>query len=229
MHVWSISLNAAPGLLKTCEGALSPEERARASRFHFSLHREQFVVARGVLRYLLSHYIDIPAPRIRFSEGAHGKPELLEKPRYAFNVSHSGGLAMYAVSDLREVGIDIEQHRQMDDLEGIASRYFAPDEARALEQFSTEQRGAAFFRCWSRKEAVVKAIGAGLSLPLDSFCVSIDDQGDPRVQGRLPGGIWTLFDVTPRSGYSAALAVEGAPREVYCARTEEPDKLLSCL
>lgn len=222
-------MNAAPDLLSKCEESLSPEERARANRFHFSLHRDQFVIARGVLRYLLSHYIDIQAPLIRFAEGAHGKPELLEKPRYRFNVSHSGGLAMYAVCDLHEVGIDIEQHREMDDLEGIASRYFAPEEVQALEQFPAEQRAAAFFRCWSRKEAIVKAIGTGLSLPLDSFCVSVENRADPQVQGRLPAGTWTLFDVTPRPGYSAALAVQGAPREVYCARTEEPDKLLRYL
>jgi 4'-phosphopantetheinyl transferase len=170
---------------------LSWEERARANRFHFAIHREHFVVARGILRYLLSHYVEIPASRIRFTEGPHGKPELAEKPRYGFNVTHSGGLAMYAVSDLREVGIDVEQHREMDDLAGIARRFFAPDEVDALEQLSPEDRQAAFFRCWSRKEAVVKAIGAGLSLPLDSFCVSLGEQPDPLVQGRLPGGMWT--------------------------------------
>jgi 4'-phosphopantetheinyl transferase len=208
---------------------LSPEELTRANRFHFPLHRDQFVVARGVLRYLLSHYMEIPASRIRFAEGAHGKPELLEKPRYGFNVSHSGGLAMYAVSDLGEIGIDIEQHREMDDVEGIAKRFFAPEEVWALEQLSAEERRAAFFRCWSRKEAVVKAIGAGLSLPLDSFCVSIDDNPELSVQGRLPGGMWTLFDVTPRCGYSAALAAQGAPLGIYCARTEEPAKLLGYL
>ena len=187
------------------------------------------MVARGVLRHLLGHYIEIPAARIRFAEGPHGKPELLEKPRYGFNVSHSGGLAMYAVSDLREVGIDIEQHREMEDMEGIARRYFAPEEVNVLEELSPEQRPAAFFRCWSRKEAVVKASGAGLSLPLDTFCVSLDEDPDPRIQGRLPGGMWTLFDVTPRSGYSAALAAQGTPQEIYCAPPEEPAKLLRCL
>lgn len=193
------------------------------------MHREYFVVARGVLRYLLGHYTGIPAARIRFAEGAHGKPELAEKPRYGFNVTHSGGFAMYAVSDLRDVGIDIEQHREMDDLDGIARRFFAPGEVDALEQLPPEARRAAFFRCWSRKEAVVKAIGAGLSLPLDSFCVSIEEQPDPVVQGRLPGGMWTLFDVTPRSGYAAALAAKGVPGGIYCAQTEEAAKLVKLL
>jgi len=126
------------------------------------------------------------------------------------------------------VGIDIEQHRATDDLESIAKHYFAPGEVAALEKITPEDRNAAFFRCWSRKEAFVKAVGAGLSLPLDSFCVSLDEHPVPAIQGRPQrdgARAWMLFDVTPGSGYSAALVTEGMPEAIRCTRVEDAAKL----
>jgi 4'-phosphopantetheinyl transferase len=114
-------------------------------------------------------------------------------------------------------------------LESIAKHYFARDEVAGLATLSPENRNAAFFRCWSRKEAFVKALGAGLSLPLDSFCVSIDEEPDAAIQGQPLGSSaaeWRLFDVTPRAGYSAALVTEGQPGAIYCALAEDPAKLV---
>lgn len=210
------------------EQVLSPEEQSRAGRFRFSVHRRHFVAARGVLRYLLGHYASIPAGDIRFKEGPYGKPEMPGSGGIRFNVSHSGELGLYAIAVQREVGADIEQHRPMDDLESVSRHYFASREVAELEQVALPDRNAAFFRCWSRKEAFVKALGAGLSLPLDSFCVSIGEEPELTIEGQLPGaGEWRLFDITPCPGYSAALVTQGEPGAIYCARVENAAKLIS--
>jgi 4'-phosphopantetheinyl transferase len=163
VHVWCVSLSLPEDRFSRFEQVLSRDERARADRFRFAVHRQHFVAARGVLRYLLGHYAEMSPARIQFQEGAYGKPALVKQGRVRFNVSHSGELGLYAIADQREVGIDIEQHRAMDDLEGIAKHYFAPGELAELERLTSADRNAAFFRCWSRKEAFVKAVGAGLS------------------------------------------------------------------
>jgi 4'-phosphopantetheinyl transferase len=228
VHVWCVPLALPEDRFSRFEQVLSRDERARADRFRFAVHRQHFVAGRGVLRYLLGHYAAMPPAQIQFREGAYGKPALAPPSPVRFNASHSGGLGMYAIADRREVGIDIEQHRTMDDLEGIAKHYFASGELAELEKLAPEDRKAAFFRCWSRKEAFVKAVGAGLSLPLDSFCVSLDKQPLPAIQGqphRAGAREWMLFDVTSHEGYSAALVTEGMPEAIRCTRVEDAAKL----
>ena len=228
VHVWCVSLGLPEDRFSRFEQALSPDERARADRFRFAVHRQHFVAARGVLRCLLGHYAEMPPAQIQFQEGAHGKPALVAPDRVRFNVSHSGGLGLYAIANEREVGIDIEQHRAMDDLNGIAKHYFAPDELAELGKLLPENQNTAFFRCWSRKEAFVKAVGMGLSLPLDSFSVSLDEEPTTsiaRQPRRTAREDWMLFDVTPRAGYSAALVTEGMPAAIRCTRVEDAAKL----
>jgi 4'-phosphopantetheinyl transferase len=232
VHVWCVPLIIPESGIKSLEETLSDDERARASRFHFPEHRRKFIIARGVLRYLLSHYVGVPPATITFKEGAYGKPELAAATPVRFNVSHSGDLALYAVSDKRNVGVDIEQHRTLHDLAEVAKRFFAPAEVVQLEMLPEPDRHAGFFRCWSRKEAFVKALGAGLSLALDSFSVSIDQQSAPRIE-QLPreatGSEWRLFDITPAGGYSAALVTEGDPGIIPCARVEDTAKFIGQL
>lgn len=191
---------------------LDSAERDRAARFRFDHLRSRFILARGSLRLLLSAHTGISPASIPFRYGPKGKPSLGVPSPIHFNVSHSGDLALFAFARELEIGIDVEQIRPISDMQQIAQRFFAPDEAANLLSLQTELRIEAFFRCWCRKEAVLKATGDGLSTPLDSFSVSLlPDQ--PAALLRMPpgGGAWSLHDVPAAPGYSAALAYCAAP------------------
>jgi 4'-phosphopantetheinyl transferase len=176
-------------------------------------------MARGALRAVLGGYLGVPPAEVTFVYGAHGKPAL--DGRHAalgFNVSHSGELAVVAAGWNRAVGVDVEAWRALPDLAALAARVFAPAERAVLDALAAVDRPAAFFRCWTRKEAFIKATGQGLAQPLDDFVVSLgpgeparflDIGGDAAALAR-----WTLRDLTPREGYAGALVVERAPRAV---------------
>jgi 4'-phosphopantetheinyl transferase len=202
---------------------LSTEERARAGRFHFQQDRDAFTAARGTLRRLLGSYLDRQPEDLRFVLGPHGKPALLPgTPEAAlrFNVSHSGELALIACAWNREVGVDVEKHRPGFAGEAIARRFFSAVEVTSLMALPEAQREAAFFACWSRKEAYIKARGRGLSLSLASFDVSLApgepaallaSRDDPREEGR-----WSLRALDVVDGYSAAVVVEGKGWRLRC-------------
>ena len=216
MHVWRARLDRGPAVVRAMRDTLTPDERERADRFRFEKDRVRFVVARGALRDILGRYLGSPPGAISFSPGEFGKPELAgaaAESRLRFNVSHSDGLALYAVNREREVGVDLELLRE--DFAGleIAERFFSPREVQALRALPRESRAAAFFNCWTRKEAYIKARGEGLSHPLHGFTVSLapgepaellatDD--DPAEAAR-----WSLVELSPAEGFAAALAVKG--------------------
>lgn len=217
VHVWLASLEQEPRVARALHGALSQEERQRADRFHFAKDREHFVVARGVLRDILSRYLGATPARVAFTYSQYGKPSLEEGSggggRLRFNVSHSHGLAVYAVARGCEIGLDIEYLR--DDLAGleIAERFFSPTEVAALRALPSELRTAAFFNCWTRKEAYIKALGEGLSHPLHRFSVSLipgepasllHAEDDPSAPSR-----WRIIVPPVGDGYAAAVVVEG--------------------
>lgn len=158
---------------------LNPDERARAVRFAARPHQDQFVAGRGCLREILGRYLRRPSHSVSIHCNAFGKPQLGNGSAGAlhFNLSHSGGFAALAVSPAFDVGIDIEEMRPIE--EPIADRFFSPAEASALRRISSVRSVRAFYRCWTSKEAFVKAHGAGLSLPLDSFDVSVDPDRPP--------------------------------------------------
>lgn len=154
---------------------LSPDERARADRFVVARARDRFVVARGRLRQLLGALVGCPPADVRFAVADGGKPALAHPGgRLCFNVAHSNDLMLCAITLDHEVGVDVEHVRPDVDREAIARRFFARDEVRALEAAPHGLARDAFFACWTRKEAVVKATGEGLARPLDSFAVSVD-------------------------------------------------------
>ena len=209
-------------------------ERIRSESFHFERDRRHFIVARAVLRTILGRYLQIEPKRVQFSYGPHGKPELAERAgdgELRFNIAHSHELALYAFTRGREIGVDLEYLRNLPDAEQIAANFFSARENATLQALSTSQRQQAFFNCWTRKEAYIKAIGKGLSQPLDQFEVSLAPKapasllnvaGAPEEASR-----WSLKALTPAPGYAAALAVEGhrwrptfwqfpeSPAEVY--------------
>jgi 4'-phosphopantetheinyl transferase len=196
------------------EASLSVEERARASRFRHSVDRSRFVAAHGALRAILGRCLGVEPSCLRFSYGRFGKPALSGPPGASsveFNLSHSGDLALVAASFGRRLGIDLERIDASRSGQEIAERFFSPREIAALRSFPRERQTDAFFACWTRKEAYLKARGDGLSFPLDRFSVSISpeepasllDCRDDETQR------WVLQDITPEAGWAAALAVEG--------------------
>jgi 4'-phosphopantetheinyl transferase len=218
VHVWSMALHVEPAESMELERCLSVHERCRADRFAFDADRARFVVGRGLLRTILARYSGAPPSEIRFRTNEYGKPSLEcerdEGSALQFNFSHSDSIALCALSRGRAVGVDIERERPLPALEEIAERYFSAREHAALCELPEELRRRAFFACWSRKEAYIKARGLGMSLPLASFDVSLapDEpamllavRGEPEASAR-----WALYDLDPADGFAAALVVERA-------------------
>jgi len=216
VHVWRAWLDAPTSQVESHLQTLSADERARADRFCFQRDRMQFIVARGLLRNILGRYLGLAPDQLCFANTLHEKPALPETAgalALRFNVSHSHCAALIAVTHDREIGVDIERIRVVAaDIE-IARRYFSPGELAVLEALPQDLRTEAFFRCWTRKEAYIKARGGGLSIPLDQFDVSLalgesavrlQTKADPQEAAR-----WSLRDLDPGPGYAAALAVEG--------------------
>jgi 4'-phosphopantetheinyl transferase len=200
---------------KRLSALLSEPERARASRFRVQAARNGFIVSRGVLRQILGDELDCAPESLEFGEGEYGKPFLAGRHLgcgLEFNVAHSGEVLLYAVARGRVVGVDVERHRQSLDVEKLAERYFAPGEVkRLLADGAVEDRLDNFYRCWTRKEAYLKALGTGLTTKLDAFEVTLLRGEPPRllstdVSGDAPG-LWQFLDVPVPAGYTAALAV----------------------
>ncbi|HLJ49453.1 MAG TPA: 4'-phosphopantetheinyl transferase superfamily protein [Bryobacteraceae bacterium] len=223
VHVWWVELVRPEREVEDLLSLLSLDERERAARFRFAGHRDRFTVARGTLRRVLGHYAGVSPESVRFEYGANGKPSLPDS-EIRFNLSHSGDIAMIGITRSREIGVDVERMRQDKDLLDIAERFFAPREREALRDLSEEEQRDGFFRCWTRKEAYLKALGAGLSLNLHGFVVSLAP-GEPAAlldseQGAAEAARWSLVALEPHPDYAAAVAVEGASGEVRELREE---------
>jgi len=214
-HVWRVPVAPAPDPLPALERVLSAEERSRVARAKHNGYRTRFVYVRAVLRFLLGHYLGSDAAAIDIDYGAHGKPRLAGAHAASglrFNVSHSGDQALFAFARGRSVGVDVERHSRRAAMEAIARRYFAPAEAARIAACDGERRLRAFYACWARKEAVIKACGRGLSMALDGFEVGVDPDVPPRLvciaAGLAELGDLALVDLPTRPGASAALAVK---------------------
>jgi 4'-phosphopantetheinyl transferase len=223
VHVWRAPLDLPDPVRERLSLLLSSDECARAGRFYFARDRNHFVAGRGRLRLLLSRYTGIPPTRIGFRYGPRGKPALADAPAVSdlhFNISHAHGLALFAFTRAREIGIDIEFIRRDMDVECILQQFFTPCEAAAIRSLPAGEQQTAFFEFWTRKEAYIKATGDGLAMPLDEFEVSpqpgsaavrLNTLCDPAEARR-----WSLQDLDPGPGYAAALAVEGGCSRLRC-------------
>jgi 4'-phosphopantetheinyl transferase len=218
IHVWQLELDRSVEEIAHWESILSRDEKARADRFHFRNDRNRFVAARGFLRDLLGGYLQKPPASLEFSYGNHGKPALAEPSAssgLSFNLSHSAGLAVYAIARNRNLGIDVEHIRPESAGENIATRYFSAREVEELRSLPTQERVQAFFDCWTRKEAYLKATGMGLQIPLDRFAVSLSP-GQPAqfLEGVEPR--WHLAACNTVEGYAAAIAYDGGLAYISC-------------
>ena len=216
VHIWRVSLRQSPALLQQLRQTLSADEAARAARFHFPHDREAFIVARGILRYLLTGYLNAEPQQLTFGYEQAGKPFLSGgfANQIFFNLSHSHNMAFYAISYQPKVGIDVEYIRPITDIEQIAARNFSPNENAQLRSLPQHMLVESFFNCWTRKEAYVKAIGNGISHPLQDFDVSLMP-GEPARLLSISGSEseaarWTMSDLEPSAGYAAAVVVEGS-------------------
>lgn len=228
IHVWRLRLEVPGAIVARFERLLAPDEMERAGRFQFEHLRRRFVIARAALRLLLSRYLHVPAEQILFTYGPKGKPRVTGASIH-FNTSHSGDLALLAFAGC-EIGVDIEQIRPLPELEEIAKRFFCAQEAAELTSLPLSERERAFFRCWTRKEAYLKAVGDGLSAPLDGFQVSLRPN-EPARFIHIGGdwtecGAWTLHDLSAGSQYAAALAYRAARRTVQPMPESNPGELL---
>lgn len=211
MHVWRARLDPPDDSLMA---VLSPEERERAARFHFERDRSRFAMGRGYLRALLGRYVGCAPEQIVFRYGQRGKPSLAaDATGLEFNAAHSHDVALFAFALGAPVGVDVELVRPGPAEEGIADRFFSPLEAEALRSLPEAERREAFFRCWTRKEAFVKANGEGLTYGLDQFTVSLSPDEPARLVdvARDPreADAWSLHHVDPGDSYIGAVAVRG--------------------
>lgn len=214
VHVWRTSLDIQEDRAQSLQSVLSEDEKVRADRFYFQESRTHFIAARGTLRMILGRYIKTKPEQLRFTYNAQGKPGLAEEIRTGtcFNISHSHGTALLAFTRNRKIGVDLECIRSNTSSESIAPRFFTSREAEGLNSLPANLRKDAFFTCWTRKEAYLKARGEGFSFGLNKFEVTVTPGGPASLLWveNAPEGPdrWTLKDLDAGPKFAAALAVE---------------------
>ncbi len=221
VHIWILELNHPESLAPDDWALLSSQERERSARFHFDRDRHRYISVHLSLRKLISRYLHVDPSLIRFLTSEKGKPYLdpsAHPINLYFNLSHSADLAVYAFTLGIDIGVDVEAVRPIDDLKSIARSNFAPGEYAKLCNLPPSQELNAFFNCWTRKEALIKALGGGLSIPLDHFEVSL---GVPARLLSYTSDIpldpsWTLVSLQPIFGYVAALAIHAKKFGLKC-------------
>jgi 4'-phosphopantetheinyl transferase len=226
IHVWPIPIAAVVPRVTSLHALLADSERDAAARFRFDRDRVRFICRRGAVRSILARYVGMSPESLQFRRGPHGKPELLDAPpRLQFNVSGSGDLAVLAIGLDGRVGVDVEALRSIPNAEGVAAICFSAAERTALAGTTGADRHVAFLSGWTRKEAFVKAVGEGLSYPLQEFDVTLRPgeaarllriRGDAHAASR-----WSMAAFTPSAGYVAAVAVEGQRCRVITPRLWE--------
>jgi 4'-phosphopantetheinyl transferase len=228
LHVWEAQLDSVFEKVPDRLAVLSPEERTRALRFKVQKGHDEFVGARIVLRTLLGAYLKIEPGEVRLDQEANGKPclEASHPSGLRFNLSHSEGLMVAAFGCDCRIGIDVEKIREDFDIEEIWERFFSPAERQSLRTIPLAEKYAAFFRCWTRKEAYIKARGEGLSHPLHQFDVSTAREEAALLATRpdaAEAGRWLLHTLPVREGYVAAVAVEKNPAPAPVRRPFQPE------
>ena len=226
VHLWSARLDPPEDLLRQYAGVLSEDERCRAERFRVGSLRNHYIAGRGTLRMLLARYLQTDPASFSLSYQAHGKPELgppWKACGVEFNVSHSHELAVYAFTRGREIGVDVEWIRPMPNAAELLNRFFSPEEVQQWRQMPAERQLPAFFQGWTRKEAWLKAVGSGLSFPLNQFCVTLDDPARVlSIRGDADEATqWWLESCEPCDGYVATVAMRGHAGAVRKWRFED--------
>lgn len=220
VQLWSARLDSlSPNDIAEMAAVLDTTEQARAKQFRFERDRRRYIASHGILRGLVGAALDVPASGVAFEHGSHGKPRIAGECPLCFNLSHAGGLAIFALGWNRSLGVDIEAienlGRGSNELGSLAQRILSSREFKIWQELATEsQRRQSLLRAWTRKEAFVKGTGEGLFDRLQAIEVALDaanpqslmtirssDESEKRRQ-------WVIYDVGAPAGFIAALAVE---------------------
>jgi 4'-phosphopantetheinyl transferase len=233
VHVWSASLDQPALAVQRLAHTLSAAERARAGRLRFERDRLRFIAGRGLLRTMLGRYLDLEPGHVRFHYNAYGKPALAnpsdrrQARSYSdlqFNLAHSHGLALYAVTRARVVGVDLERIRPIAEADQVVERLFSAQERAIFHALSPDEQRWTWFNCWTCKEAYLKARGRGLDWPLHEIEVSVAPWEWERKTMRLlrvagdaqEASRWSIHMLSPAPGYAATLAVSGHDWQLKC-------------
>jgi 4'-phosphopantetheinyl transferase len=210
VHLWLIDTRRIRTQIDTCAAVLGTDESARARRFRMPDLSARFVLAHGAVRHILGMYVDADPRQLRFTHNAYGKPALQSHPIH-FNLSYADHLALLAVAHHRRVGVDIERARVIPEMDDLVARWFSTAEKQEWMRLKPEQKLRGFYNGWTRKEAVIKATGKGLSQPLDAFSVTLNPGSPARlVHGTVDMQRLQVVDIGLGEDYVAALAVEGS-------------------
>lgn len=221
IDIWTLRTDIPDVPLWPLESLLAHDELERANRFRFDHLRRNYVLSRGTLRLLCSRYLKLDAASFIMRYGTKGKPDLGPECKLRFNLSHSGGITVYAFAWELEMGIDVEKLRDLKDIEAIVQRFFCPEEAEQVLALPDSERPLAFHTCWTRKEAFIKATGDGLSTALDSFRVNLSRSERACLEhvnfSTEEASRWTLQDLNLTLPYVGALCYRGPGRPVSLA------------
>jgi 4'-phosphopantetheinyl transferase len=223
VHVWLVNAGAKDIPQDGLATSLSEDEKERAARFKFAKDRRLYVAGHAALRSLLADYLRVAADTIHFVSGPHGKPAIaspLAGGGLEFNLSHSHEVALVAVARQRAVGVDVEFVKREFSFDDLARRFFTTKEVAALFELPQPLQCEAFFKCWTSKEAFLKAKGTGLSGKLDEVGITLAADQQVRINASVPG--WSLTELALCVGYQAALVVQGDPRPIRCYQWESP-------
>jgi 4'-phosphopantetheinyl transferase len=212
VHLWTVNLDEGAGIGE-CAQVLSKEELLKAGRLVRTIDRERYIRGHAALRKLLSEYIGKKAEELKFDVNAFGKPRLGTAAQVEFNLSHSGSVAVIALCLAGRIGVDVEEMRPEVVSSDVAERFFSRGEVSRLRRLPLAEQVEAFFRCWTRKEAYLKAIGCGISdEDLLTIEVSLTESEEPRILRRVSRGdgadAWSIAEFRPREGFLGAVVAE---------------------
>jgi 4'-phosphopantetheinyl transferase len=227
IHVWATSLAVEPAVLEKLAHTLAPDEQERAQRFKFDLHRNRYLAGRGALRAILAQYLATNPAQLRFDYLANGKPVLAGEFASAgihFNLAHTGDLALVAVTRMSLVGVDVEWVRPVKDVDHLVARFFSRREDELFQKVPVEEKPAAFFNLWTRKEALLKATGEGITRSLSLVEVSFLP-GEPARLLAISGDAkaaqqWEMREFAPTQGFVGAVAIQPGTSNIQSGNSE---------
>lgn len=217
-HIWRADLEGNERFQDSFLKLLSPDEKNRARKFRFDKDRRNFIVARGILRSLIGQYLAINPEEVSFQYNEFGKPGIANNNTLLFNISHSHNIALFAFTNKYNVGVDVEFLNPNIEVKDIATNFFSTNEIMKLLALPEKQQALGFFNCWTRKEAFIKAVGEGLSFPLDQFEVSLEPGKPAKLLAtdwdQKAVSKWTIHSMTPGANFVGSLAIEGSVEKV---------------
>ena len=218
VHIWRADLEVDECFQSSLLKHLSPDEKNRAGKFRFAKDRCNFVAARGILRLLLGKYLEIKPAEISFQYSKFGKPGIANNNSLQFNISHSQNIALFAFTKRFNIGVDVEFVNPSIEVKDIATNFFSTNEIMNLLALPEKQQALGFFNCWTRKEAFIKAVGEGLSFPLDKFEVSLEPDKPAELLATHwePEAVskWSMYSMSPAANFVGCLAIEGLVEQV---------------